>query len=273
MDVEGATRTYVLGHSDQELARLEQQALIYAAETEDVLRRAGLREGMRVLDIGCGVGDVSLVAARMVGRTGSVLGLDRAPEPLFMARQRAKLGGYDWVRFDQIDFNLLGTEEKFDALTGRFILMYLADPAGALMRLTRLLNPGGVVAFIELDISHAHAVPELPLLRRSLDWIMETYRRVGIEPNMGSRLFAAFRGAGLNPHLAGTCRIESGPDAVAYDYCAETLRSLVPRMEEFGIATPEEVAIDTLAARLRKASCDGDHCIFLPRLIGAWARV
>jgi ubiquinone/menaquinone biosynthesis C-methylase UbiE len=228
---------------------------------------------MRVLDIGCGVGDVSLVAARMVGRTGAVLGVDRAPEPLFMARQRAKLGGYDWVRFIEADFNLLETDERFDALTGRFILMYLADPSAAIARLTRILNPGGILAFIEFDIGHARAVPELPLLNRALSWIMETYRRVGIEPNMGSKLFAALRGAGLTPHLTGSCRIESGPDAVAYDYAAETLRSLIPRMEELGIASAEEVAIDTLAARLRKAACDGDHCIYLPFLIGAWARV
>src|SRR5688572_24966472 len=69
---------YVLGHSDQELARLERQAEIFSVESRDWLRRAGLKTGMRVLDVGCGVGDVSIIAAEMVGSTGSVTGIDKA---------------------------------------------------------------------------------------------------------------------------------------------------------------------------------------------------
>jgi cyclopropane fatty-acyl-phospholipid synthase-like methyltransferase len=52
----------VLGHSAGELARLERQAEIFAEITENILRRAGIGRGMRILDIGCGVGDVSLAS-------------------------------------------------------------------------------------------------------------------------------------------------------------------------------------------------------------------
>jgi hypothetical protein len=89
---------------------------------------------------------------------------------------------------------------------------------------------------------------------------------------MGSKLYETFRKAGLQPNLVGISRIEGGPDAVAYDFAAETIRSLLPWMTEFGIATGEEVDIDTLAERLRAAAIAGDHCIFLPRIVGAWAR-
>src|SRR5687767_68910 len=88
VDSDPARPSYVLGHSKQELIRLERQARIFAEATDDVLHRAGIREGMTVLDVGCGVGDVTLAAARMVGPKGGVIGIDRAEEALQTARAR-----------------------------------------------------------------------------------------------------------------------------------------------------------------------------------------
>jgi hypothetical protein len=90
---------------------------------------------------------------------------------------------------------------------------------------------------------------------------------------MGSNLYAALRAADLEPSLVGSCRIEGGPDAVGYEFAAQTLRSLLPWMTQFGIASAEEVGVDTIAERLRAAAVAGDHCIFLPRIVGAWARI
>ena len=68
---------YFLGHSDAEIERLAQQSAFYRDATEALLKSAGLGPGMRVLDIGSGAGDVSLLAAEMVGPSGAVLGIDR----------------------------------------------------------------------------------------------------------------------------------------------------------------------------------------------------
>ena len=81
--------TYALGHADVEVRRLLLQGRLYNDYTEHALRLAGLRPGMRVLDIGCGPGDVSFLAARLVGPTGSVLGVDAAPAMVELARDRA----------------------------------------------------------------------------------------------------------------------------------------------------------------------------------------
>src|SRR4051794_7028381 len=94
---------YVLGYSADELARLTRQAAFLDDLTYDVLRCAGLQPGMRVLDAGCGAGDVSLIAARMVGPTGAVLGIDRAAEPLDLARSRTAAAGLHWVGFAQAE--------------------------------------------------------------------------------------------------------------------------------------------------------------------------
>ncbi len=267
------SRPYVLGHSEAELARLEHQAQIFGAETREILRRAGISPGMSVLDVGCGVGDVSMVAAELVGPTGRVLGIDNAGAALPPARARAARAGYDWLTFEQSDIYGYSTEETFDAITGRFILMHVRDAVAAVKAAKRFSKPHGTIAFIEMDLSESGAVPELPLLAQCVDWIVATYRKVGVEPNMGSMLYGAYRTAGLNPQLHGTCRIEHGPDAVAYDFAAQALRTLMPAIEAHGIATTAEVEPETIANRLRDAAVAGDHCIFLPRLVGAWATV
>ncbi len=264
-------KLYVLGHSQQELARLERQGEIFSVETRDVLRRAGIKTGMRILDVGCGAGDVSMIAAEKVGPTGSVLGIDNAATALTTAQARAKRAGYDWLRFREADLYGFDDDERFDAIIGRFILMHIPDPVAALKHLRRLLSDNGLVAFIEMDITQAGAVPEMPLLTQCIDWIVETYRHVGVEPNMGSKQYATFRAAGFHPRLTGTTRIESGPESIVYQFTAQTLVSLLPAIEKHGIATPDEIGIDTLADRLRVAAVAGDHCIMLPRLIAAWA--
>jgi len=262
---------YVLGHSEQELARLELQGEIFGVETRDVLRRAGVRTGMHVLDAGCGVGDVSMIAAEMVGPTGAVLGIDNAAAALSTARARAQRAGYDWLRFAEADLYEFEPKDGFDAVIGRFVLLHVADPVAALRHLSRFLKENAVVAFIEMDIEQAAAVPAMPLLTRCIEWIEATYRHVGVEPNMGSQLYATFRAAGFSPRLTGSTRIESGPDSVVYQFAAQTLVSLLPAMESQGIATADDIGIDTLADRLRAAAIAGDHCILMPRLIGAWA--
>jgi ubiquinone/menaquinone biosynthesis C-methylase UbiE len=262
---------YVLGHSEQELARLERQGELFSVETRDALRRAGIKTGMSVLDVGCGAGDVSMIAAEKVGPAGSVLGIDNAGTALDTAKARAKRAGYDWLRFHETDLYSFDPGERFDAITGRLVLMHLPDPVAALKRLSRLLNDNGIIAFIEMDITQAGAVPEMPLLTQCITWIVETYRKVGVEPDMGSRQYAAFRAAGFQPRLIGTTRIESGPESIVYKFTAQTLVSLLPAMEEHGIATSDEIGIDTLAERLCAEAVAGDHCIMLPRLIAAWA--
>src|ERR1700678_4009532 len=94
---------YPLGYSDQEAKRLADQGALLEELTEEVFRRAGLRQGMQVLDIGCGVGDVSLLAARMVGSDGRVLGIDKALSSVEAARRRIAALGVRNVHFEERD--------------------------------------------------------------------------------------------------------------------------------------------------------------------------
>lgn len=265
---------YPLGYSVEEARRLAERGALLEPFTEDVFRRAGLGPGMRVLDIGCGVGDVSILAARMVGRQGAVLGIDRASSSVETAARRAAALGFGQVRFQVADIPTFETDEKFDALVGRLVLLYLPDPATAVQRLSQHLRPGGIVAFHEYDRSQFSQVPEGELFIQIKRWLLDAFVAAGSELDMGTKLYSTLVRAGLPPpSMVAATQVACGPSAPEYNYPVDLLRSLLPFIERAGIATAEEVDIDTLVARLRDDAVANERVIFLPRMVGAWSKL
>jgi ubiquinone/menaquinone biosynthesis C-methylase UbiE len=271
---DGEQGRYLLGHSERELDRLVQQGAFYAQFTTELLQRAGLAAGMRVLDVGCGAGDVSFLAATLVGSAGSVLGIDRSEEAIAWARRRAADGGLTNVRFAVAELDGYAPDEPIDFIVGRFVLLYLPDPARILQALARSLRPGGTLAFHEMDIRSGHCIPEATLYETVIRWISTVFERAGFEPDMGSRLFAEFAKAGLPiPQIVAATRVEAGTSSPGYAYLTESVRSLSPMMERLGVATADEIGIDTLESRLCDEAVSGNRCLFFPLLYGAWTRV
>src|SRR5262245_24561251 len=85
---------YVLGHSDFELERLQIQARAIGDITRRLIRECNIKPGMRVLDIGCGAGDVSMMLAEAVGPSGLVVAIDREARAIETVRSRAKAAGH-----------------------------------------------------------------------------------------------------------------------------------------------------------------------------------
>ncbi|HSB00039.1 MAG TPA: methyltransferase domain-containing protein, partial [Anaerolineales bacterium] len=109
-------QTYILGHQDSELDRLIKQAHFYGDLTAHVLQLAGLKPGMRVLDIGCGAGDVSFLAAQFVGPKGMVISVDKSPEAIAVAARRAASARLTNMQFVTGDLLELQLAESVDAL-------------------------------------------------------------------------------------------------------------------------------------------------------------
>lgn len=116
------------GIAGRELDRLSVQARMFEPFTRQLFQEAGLRPGMRVLDAGCGSGDVALLAGEIVGPTGVVVGIDRAAAAIARAKARAESQRMSNVQFVEGDPTLIRLDEGFDAIVGRLILMYYADP-------------------------------------------------------------------------------------------------------------------------------------------------
>src|SRR6516165_844277 len=96
---------YVLGHTATEQLRLIRQARCLAPATEHFLRDAGIVSGMRVLDIGCGMGDVTLLVAQLVGPAGRVVSIDLDEASIDTASKRASAVGLDNTTFRRADLS------------------------------------------------------------------------------------------------------------------------------------------------------------------------
>ena len=274
MTTQPASPQYVLGRSEVESQRLIKQANFLRPSTERVFRKAGISEGMRVLDLGCGAGDVSFLAAEIVGPTGSVVGIDVDPGVLAVARARANEHGFMGIRFEERAIDTFTTTELFDAVVGRFVLIYQADPVATLRHVSSLVRTGGLVVVQEPDFRVGIATaPVVALWQQVQHWIAETFRRGGVHYDIGGRLYHAFRLAGL-PGPALLEHISAGGGATMRPFCensAEIVRSLLPRIEQFGLATAAEVQVDTLADRLEHETCAAECQITYIPLVGAWA--
>ena len=264
---------YALGHSSRELDRLSFQGTVLAPYTRQLLIEAGVTAGMHVLDVGSGSGDVSFLAAELVGPRGRVLGVDRSPEAVERARTTALRRTLCNVAFDVGDPAAMHFEKPFDAIVGRFVLMYQDDPAASLRSMMRYLREGGVVAFHELDTTACRSWPAVSAFDRAAWWLAEALRGSGARPELGLEMHSLFLDCGLPaPTMRTDVLISGNADSPVYDLVAEAVRTLVPTLEKLNIASAAEVQIDDLADRMRAGVAAKRGVATSYGLVGAWAR-
>ena len=267
-----ATDAYLFGRSAGELQRLARQAALVEPETEELFQRSGIIAGMHVLEIGSGAGDVAMLAGRMVRPNGSVLGIERSADSVGLATDRVAAAANINARFEVGDINSYQPSTPYDALVGRFVLPYLDNPPAALRRLASHVRPGGVIAFMEFDVTRIGSVPEAPLFRAMATWITRSFEGSGIDPAMGSSLGRVFRDAGLPwPNMNSFQKASCGPDGF-YWLFAETVRTLLPNIIRLGLATAEQVDVNSLANRLCEEATTTKLTAFSPRWVSAWVR-
>src|SRR5262249_7068426 len=151
--------------------------------------------GMRVLDLGTGLGHVAFAAAELVGPVGRVVGIDRDPKLLFAAMRRAS--AHPQVRFVEADVRTWRGEEPFDAIVGRLIFFHLPDRLAVLRHHVESLRPGGVVVALDFDLGSIRTEPPLPLAEEAVRWTQAAFLGVGACPTIGPRLAPLLADAGL----------------------------------------------------------------------------
>jgi SAM-dependent methyltransferase len=266
---------YALGYTDEERQRLTEQAELFRSCTSRLLQDAGLGPGAHVLDVGCGVGDVSLLASSLVGPDGSVVGIDVDPRSLAFARQRVAERELTNVTFIEGDFRQFASPRPFDAVVGRFVLMYQGEPAAALAYLAGLVRPGGVIVFQEQDFHCPHIARPgtVDTWCEALERATEVFEASGMHTRMGLGLYDLFTEAGLPPpHMHIDVHVLTPADVLGPKVAAHTLRSLMPIFERFRVATPEELDPDTYADRLLADLAASRAILGWPPLVSAWTR-
>jgi ubiquinone/menaquinone biosynthesis C-methylase UbiE len=264
---------YAFGRTNGEYDRLIEQAELFRPLTERMLLAAGIGRGMRVLDVGCGAGDVSFVVAALVGAEGSVVGIDLDDKALKLAEDRRKAKALANVEFRQSDARTADSGRLFDAAVGRFVLMFMSDPTASLRQIAEHVRPGGIVAFLELDRRVTTTLPNQPVLAHLLDLFERTFNRSGARLDLGAELYSRMLDAGLQPAPEPLAEIvvHMGNGEVAYRRWLLFAKSVLPKIVEYGFASEKEV-LDTLDQL-------GDELVptrgFIPLswlMIGQWGR-
>ena len=263
--------TYVLGSHSDELTRLDRQAAWLEPATRLLLQAAGISSGMRVLDLGTGLGHVARLAAQLVGPTAEVVGLDRAAPALAVARQRVEEAGERHVSFVEGDVTAWRGDDPFDAVVGRLVLFHLPDPVAAVRHHLHNLRARGLFVAVDFDIGGARTDPPVGLAADAVGWIMQAFSAAGASPRIGARLGLILEEAGLERVTTfGVQNYLTPGDPTGPALLTGVVRSLAGEIVKRGIATTEEIGLETLAGRLAE-ELQRAHAVFLPpTVVGAW---
>ncbi len=162
-----------------------------------------LAPGMRVLDVGCGPGSITIDIAALVA-PGEVVGVDAAEEPQMEAREAAAGAGLANVSFQTADGMALPFEDgTFDVVHAHQVLQHVPDPVGMLREMRRVTRPGGLVAARDSDYAAFTWHPGVPALDEWLELYHRVARASGGEPDAGRSLLAWAHGAGFHDVTAG----------------------------------------------------------------------
>lgn len=261
--------------ADVDRTRLVDQAKIIDRISERYLREAGIVAGMRVLDLGTGMGDVALLAGRLVGPGGHVLGVERSPELLAAAQARLDDLGVTNVELVEGDVTRLPElgGRPFDAAVGRLILMHVAHPAAVLRDAAALVRHGGPVVAMEYDTAWLPSHPAVALWDETVTMLRAALVQAGMHARMGLELRRAFLEARLAaPELRSEQDLGGGMRWSGYEALAETVRASLALIEAADLGTAEEIDVDTLALRLRAAVVAAGGVAASPVLVGALGR-
>ena len=269
----GPAPDYLLPNDPHELRRLERQGAMLRAPSSLILRQAGVGAGMRVLDLGTGIGELAFLAAELVGPDGEVVGVDQSATALELAGERAAARGLRNVSFEQGDVRGWEAPCTFDAVVGRLVLLYVPDPAAVIRRHAATLRPGGIYVAMEYDMVPTRSVPPTPTAMVAVGWLRRAFETGGVDVALGARLGTVLTAAGLeSPTVLGLQPYLPPESPLGPQNLAGIVRSLLPLMERAGIATRAEVDPDTLEERLAAELRAYDAVLAPPTLVGAWAR-
>ncbi len=177
---------YVLGTHDAEIGRLHLQHGIWRELVHDCWKRAGIREGQRIIDIGCGPGFASVDLADIVGDKGEVIGIERSERFIEYAeglRNARELNNISFVKADVMLDELHVVDA--DAIWCRWLAIFVSDPALLVQKMAAMVKPGGKLIFHEyLHYETYQSVPHSQHIEEFVQHVMKSWREFGGEPNV-----------------------------------------------------------------------------------------
>jgi len=263
-----ASKHYMIRGGREGSDRLKVLDRVTWPTSEPFLRKAGLCEGMRCLDAGCGNGETTLRLLSILGPSGAVTGLDFDAEVIGIAQAAAQKTARN-AHFDvwDIQSDPLPKTGAYDFAYARFLLSHLTDPQRAIQTLLQALRPGGVLAIEDVDFRGHFSYPACRAFDRYVELYEATGRRRGTDPLIGPRLHGMLVDAGLK---------EVGLNVVSPTFCDGegkrmallTLKNIRGSVSDAGLASKAEIA--QTVDELETFTKDPRSIMSLPRLFQVW---
>jgi SAM-dependent methyltransferase len=259
---------YILEGGAAGKARLDVLASVMQPVTGALLLRAGVMTGDRCVDVGCGGGHVTRELARLVGPSGSALGIDLDAEVIALARNDADLAGLQNIAFHIGEATSI-PEGRYDVAFARFLLSHVPDPGAVLSAMVNSLAPGGLVILEDTDFACGLCYPQCSAYDRLCELVRETVRRRGGNAEIGPALPSLIRQAGIAQVALGVSQPAALTGEVKF-LMQLTLERIRDSILEERLATPP--ALERLHAELRGYCEDPTTLMGVPRVIQVWGR-
>lgn len=266
--MKGSDTVYILATGSQDVERLHLLNQLYGPASEAVLRRAGMAEGSRVVEIGCGAGNMTCWIARQVGESGCVFGMDKSLAQIEQARRQADALGLTNVTFvEGTAYSPPLPPQSFDVVYSRLVLMHLQRPLQALQAMGSLLWQGGRLVCEELDLTSWLCNPQARCVEQFIELNLKLGERRGEDFRLGGSLHRLFRAAGFRTlEVAGHMPLVlRGPTK---RLLWMTFGQFAPGLVEEGLASAEEV--QRVGAELLQVADDDTTLLGLPLMVQVW---
>jgi SAM-dependent methyltransferase len=264
----GTVGKYALATGEAADYRLRILHDLYGPGTRRVLLESGLRGGMRVADLGCGVGMVTALLAELVGPRGQVVGVDFSGAQLTQARRRLNDGGAN-IRFVEASATETGLSPgSFDLVYCRFLLIHLPEPERALSEMFALLKPDGILVCEDGDLTASGSEPS-----SALDAFADLWGRLGprrgLDYTLGRRLFQMVIAAGFPaPEITFNQPVVARGESKRF--LELSVAEAGPAFIGAGLITSWE--LDRTLVEMRRLAGDGSVLAMMPRMAQVWAR-
>jgi ubiquinone/menaquinone biosynthesis C-methylase UbiE len=259
---------YVLRGGQWGYDRLKLLARIKRDDTLELFRLAGVRPGMRCLDLGCGGGEGTFELAVAAGPGGSVTGVDMDAEKLALAREAAGERGIANVDFRAGNVNDFDETDAYDFVYCRFLLQHLARPLDLLGRMWAAVRSGGVLAVEDADFDGLFCDPANAGFDFYATMYQQVCRRNGGDPAIGRKLYRYFGQAGIpDPRFRLVQGLTAAEELKVL--AVLTLEATADAITSAGLATGAEV--DAALASLRAFAATPGTLVGDPRTFQVWA--
>lgn len=229
--------------------------------TRRLIKEGGIKPGMKILDLGCGNGNVTFLVSEFIGSNGLVLGIDSNENAIISAKKKSielKLSNTDFHTQD-ITKSFELEHSDFDAIIVRRVLMYLPNPENTIRLASKYLKKDGLFLVQENDMSLIPiGLDSMPQHKKIIDLIKRTLEKENVNLNMGFDLNNILSNSGLKvQRVWAEATLSTRNQETPWAFLAEVMKERM--LNQKVINDFSELGLETIKERLTNERLENDR--------------